>query len=95
MNERGPKESRKDVSLFRSRKKWNVPLLYRTKTKKRKASRSNSLIHVPFFNFFFVFDFIRRYFTSFPNFSMNGLIRSIGTGNIIVEFFSVAISVRV
>jgi hypothetical protein len=28
-------------------------------------------------------------------FSIKGLIRSIGTGNIIVEFFSVAISVRV
>ena len=36
-----------------------------------------------------------RYFVSFSHLFRNGLIRSIGTGNIIVEFFSVAISVRV
>ena len=58
MKERGPKESRKEISLFLSIKKWNVPLLYRTKTSKRKANRRKSLIHVLFFGFFSVFVFI-------------------------------------
>lgn len=100
INERGPKESRKDVSLFLSIKKWNVPLLYRTRTSRMKVSRRKSLIHVLFLGFlsmvitiFRVIDF--HSFLISANFSINGLIRSIGTGNIIVEFFSVAISVRV
>jgi len=38
--------------------------------------------------------FMKRY-CCLSYFSRNGFIRSMGTGNIIVEFFSVAISVRV